>query len=114
MHWRRDQGPHAEALLADDESTFAVEVDLRDPAGILSNPDVREHLDREQPAGLLMCGVLHYVLDEEHPGDVVAALLRECPVDGSPKPPTGLPAYPQWPRATWTILTMTKIIAMAR
>jgi hypothetical protein len=61
------------------ESTFVVEGDLRDPAGILSNPDVRKHLDWEQPIGLLMCGILHYVLDEEHPGDVVAALYRALP-----------------------------------
>ena len=67
-------GSHAEALLADHESTFAVEGDLRDPAGILE---------------MACVGVAR-------------------------KPPTGLPAYPQWPRATWTILTMTKIIAMAR
>ncbi len=47
---------HAEALLADDKSTFVVEGDLRDPAGILGHPDVRKHLDWEQPIGLLMCG----------------------------------------------------------
>jgi S-adenosyl methyltransferase len=70
---------HAGALLADDESTFVVEGDLRDPAGILTNPDVHKHLDWEQPIGLLMCGILHYVLDEEHPDDVVAALYRALP-----------------------------------
>ncbi|MGH3204668.1 MAG: SAM-dependent methyltransferase [Streptosporangiaceae bacterium] len=70
---------HAEALLADDKSTFVVEGDLRDPAGILSHPDVHKHLDWEQPIGLLMCGILHYVLDEEHPGDVVATLYRALP-----------------------------------
>jgi hypothetical protein len=70
---------HAEALLADDKSTFVVEGDLRDPAGILSHPDVRKHLDWEQPIGLLMCGILHYVLDEEHPGDVVATLYDALP-----------------------------------
>jgi hypothetical protein len=26
-----------------------------------------------------MCGILHYVLDEEHPGDVVATLCRALP-----------------------------------
>ena len=70
---------HAEALLADDKSTFVVDGDLRDPAGILANPDVRKHLDWEQPIGLLMCGILHYILDEEHPADVVATLYRALP-----------------------------------
>ena len=70
---------HAEALLADDVSTFVVDGDLRDPAGILANPDVRKHLDWDQPIGLLMCGILHYVLDEEHPADVVATLYEALP-----------------------------------
>jgi hypothetical protein len=70
---------HAEALLADDKSTFVVEGDLRDPGAIVSHPDVRKHLDWEQPIGLLMCGILHYVLDEEHPGDMVDTLYRALP-----------------------------------
>ena len=70
---------HAEALLADDFSTFVVDGDLRDPAGILANPDVRKHLDWDQPIGLLMCGILHYVLDEERPADVVATLYEALP-----------------------------------
>ena len=70
---------HAEALLADDKSTFAVDGDLRDPAGILAHPDVRKYLDWDQPIGLLMCGILHYVLDEEHPADLVGALYDALP-----------------------------------
>jgi S-adenosyl methyltransferase len=70
---------HSEALLADDTSAFVVDGDLRDPAGILAHPDVRKHLDWEQPIGLLMCGILHYVLDEEHPADVVATLYHALP-----------------------------------
>ena len=70
---------HAAALLADDKATFAADGDLRDPAGILSHPDVRKHLDWEQPIGLLMCGILHYILDDEHPADVVATLYDALP-----------------------------------
>ena len=70
---------HAQALLADNKSTFVVDGDLRDPAGILAHPDVRKYLDWEQPIGLLMCGILHYILDEEHPADVVGALYRALP-----------------------------------
>jgi hypothetical protein len=70
---------HARALLADDTVTFAAEGDLRDPAGILANPDVRSHLDWDQPVGLLLCGILHYILDEENPADVVATLYRALP-----------------------------------
>jgi S-adenosyl methyltransferase len=70
---------HAQALLADDKDTFVVDGDLRDPAGILAHPDVRKHLDWEQPIGLLMCGILHYVLDEESPAEVVATLYQALP-----------------------------------
>jgi hypothetical protein len=67
---------HARALLARDDATFAANGDLRDPAGILALPEVREHLDWDQPIGLLMCGILHYILDEENPADLVATLYR--------------------------------------
>jgi hypothetical protein len=70
---------HAGALLADDKATFVVDGDLRDPAGIVANPDVRKHLDWEQPIGLLMCGILHYVLDDEQPSEVVATLYDALP-----------------------------------
>jgi hypothetical protein len=70
---------HAEALLADDKSTFVVDGDLRDPAGIQAHPDVRKYLDWDQPIGLLMCGILHYVLDDEHPADLVGTLYRALP-----------------------------------
>jgi S-adenosyl methyltransferase len=70
---------HARALLADDTATFAAEGDLKDPAGILANPDVRKNLDWEQPIGLLLCGILHYILDDEHPAELVATLYNALP-----------------------------------
>jgi hypothetical protein len=70
---------HARALLADDTVTFAAAGDLRDPAGLLADADVREHLDWDQPIGLLLCGILHYILDEENPAKVVEALYSALP-----------------------------------
>ncbi|MGH3151079.1 MAG: SAM-dependent methyltransferase [Streptosporangiaceae bacterium] len=70
---------HARALLADEKATFAVEGDLRDPEGILASPDVREHLDWDRPIGLLLCGIVHYVLDEENPAEVMATLYDALP-----------------------------------
>jgi hypothetical protein len=70
---------HAQALLADHKVTFAVSGDLRDPAGLLADPGVREHLDWDQPVGLLLCGILHYILDEEKPAQVVETLYRALP-----------------------------------
>jgi S-adenosyl methyltransferase len=70
---------HAKALLADDKATFVVDGDLRDPAGILASPDVRELLAWDEPIGLLMCGILHYILDEENPAGIVSALCQALP-----------------------------------
>jgi S-adenosyl methyltransferase len=70
---------HAQALLADDEVTFAVRGDLRDPGAILAQPEVRDHLDWDQPIGLLLCGILHYVLDEEDPAGAVSVLYDALP-----------------------------------
>ena len=70
---------HARALLADDEATFVADGDLRDPAGILAAPAVRDQLDWGQPVGLLMCGILHYILDEEDPAALTGTLYRALP-----------------------------------
>lgn len=70
---------HAQAILADNTVTFAAEGDLRDPEGLLASPEVRARLDWEQPVGLLLCGILHYVLDEENPAAVLEALYRALP-----------------------------------
>jgi hypothetical protein len=70
---------HAQALLADNQVTFAAEGDLRDPPGILADPAVRSQLNWDQPIGLLLCGILHYILDEERPAELVEALHRALP-----------------------------------
>src|SRR6201996_5544855 len=58
--------------LAADENTLALSVDLRDPAAVLADPAVAAHLDWTQPVALLMCGILHYVPDDDHPADLTA------------------------------------------
>jgi hypothetical protein len=65
---------HARALLAGDKATFVADGDLRDPAGVLSHPVGLDHLDLDDPIGLLMCGILHYVPDEEDPAELVGTL----------------------------------------
>ena len=70
---------HAAALLADDKATFVADGDLREPARILTDPVVLDHLDWDEPIGLLMCGILHYILDEESPAELVGTLYRALP-----------------------------------
>lgn len=69
----------ARALLAHDSTTIAVDGDLCEPATILENPEVVGHLDWDQPIGLLLCGILHHVLDDGRPGEVIRALSGGLP-----------------------------------
>ena len=55
---------HARALLACDAQTIAVAGDLREPESILDNPEVTEHLDFNEPVGLLLVAILHFLPDE--------------------------------------------------
>ena len=68
---------HATALLADEKKTFAVRGDLRDPEAILSS--ARELLDWNQPIGLVLCGILHFLADEEKPAALIATLVDALP-----------------------------------
>ena len=70
---------HARALLADDATTFVERGDLCKPDSIVANPAVRAHLDWDRPIGLLLCGIVHYILDEEGPAEIVAELVDALP-----------------------------------
>jgi hypothetical protein len=63
---------HARDLLADDGSTLFILGDLRDPDALLSNPELRRHLDFAQPTAVLMTSVMHFVADEADPWGMVS------------------------------------------
>ena len=70
---------HARALLSDSVNSFAEGGDLLTPSSIVGSPVIREHLDWNQPIGLLLCGILHYVPDEDRPAELVAELVDALP-----------------------------------
>jgi SAM-dependent methyltransferase len=72
---------HARAELTShpDGQVACLEADLRDPAAILRDPAVRETLVFTRPVALLLGGVLDFVLDEDAPAKVVAALVDALP-----------------------------------
>jgi O-methyltransferase involved in polyketide biosynthesis len=70
---------HARALLADNKRTIVIDGDLTEPDAILANPALRAHLDPDQPVGLLLCGILHYILDEEDPAGITQRLYAQLP-----------------------------------
>jgi SAM-dependent methyltransferase len=58
---------HCELILEDNEHAGAVQADLRDPDSILTAPVTRQLLDFDQPIGLLMVCVVHFIPDDADP-----------------------------------------------
>jgi S-adenosyl methyltransferase len=58
-------------LLAGASGVKVILGDLRDPGGLLADPELRELIDFTEPAGLLMTAVVHFVADENDPWGLV-------------------------------------------
>jgi hypothetical protein len=62
-------------ILDGNGNATALRGDLRDPAAILDHPETRRLLDLDQPVGLLLAAVLHFVNDDTVAYDAVDRLL---------------------------------------
>jgi len=67
------------AALAGNARAVAVEGDLRDPKEILAGERVGKLIDFEQPVGLLLVAVLHFLADSDDPWGAVATLRDALP-----------------------------------
>jgi SAM-dependent methyltransferase len=86
---------HARALLAGDKQTAVVAGDVRDPAGILGDPQTVALLDFTRPVCIMLVAILHFLPDSEDPAQIVAAfadavtpgsylILSHATMDGAP------------------------------
>jgi S-adenosyl methyltransferase len=66
-------------LLAADASTTVITADMRDPDTVLGNPDLRALIDFDQPVGVLMTAVLHFVSDGSDPAGLIARYMEPFP-----------------------------------
>jgi hypothetical protein len=73
---------HSRYLLQGDPLASVINADLRDPSGVLAHPETRRLLDFDQPVGVLMITVLHFVPDEQDPYAIVSR-FNEALVPGS-------------------------------
>lgn len=73
---------HGQAILDGTDRAVAISGDLRHPAQILAEPQLRANIDLTQPVAVLLVAVLHLLTDAEQPGRVVAA-LRDAVAPGS-------------------------------
>ncbi|MCC3765045.1 SAM-dependent methyltransferase [Glycomyces sp. TRM65418] len=67
---------HGRALLVDNRTTTVVTADMRDPAGILANPEVRANLDFDRPIGLMLVGMIMHIAGDESPDEIIGALME--------------------------------------
>jgi hypothetical protein len=72
---------HGRALLATNRSTTVVGAVMRRPAEVLEHPETRRLIDFEQPVGVLLIAMTHFLPDTER--DHVMGALREAMAPGS-------------------------------
>nr|WTA00024.1 SAM-dependent methyltransferase [Streptomyces sp. NBC_00857] len=72
---------HARALLtsAPEGRTAYVDADMRDPAAILDSPQFQDLLDVREPVGLMIIGILHFILENDDDHGLVQRLLEPLP-----------------------------------
>ncbi|MGH3782855.1 MAG: SAM-dependent methyltransferase [Pseudonocardiaceae bacterium] len=63
---------HCGLLLAGNDRAAAIQANLRDVEDILDHPQTKRLLDLDQPVGLLMLALLHFVPDSRDPVGTVA------------------------------------------
>lgn len=60
-------------MLAGDDRTEVVHGDVRKPDDILEAPETTRLIDFDEPVGVLMVALLHFVGDDDRPADIVRA-----------------------------------------
>jgi hypothetical protein len=67
---------HARRLLSSspEGATAYIQADLRQPDGIIGNPELRKILDLSKPVGLILILVAHFIPEEENPHGLIATL----------------------------------------
>ncbi|MFD7921423.1 SAM-dependent methyltransferase [Streptomyces sp. NPDC059740] len=72
---------HANALMAGKGvgHTSIVMADLHDPQAVLDHPGVRKVIDFDQPVGLSLVAIVHFIADAQDPWGVVATLRDALP-----------------------------------
>lgn len=68
---------HSEAMLEGNDRAAVLQADLSDPETVLGSESVARLIDFEQPVGLLMLSVLHFVPDSAEPRWSVARYVRQ-------------------------------------
>jgi hypothetical protein len=67
---------HGRNMLQGVPGTAIIEHDLRDPAGILADEELRKLIDFGEPVAVLLVAVLHFIGDEAGPAGLIGQLME--------------------------------------
>ncbi|WP_326556682.1 SAM-dependent methyltransferase [Micromonospora sp. NBC_01796] len=67
---------HSREILSGNEQATALWGDLRQPAEILSHPDVRKLLNFDEPVAVMVVAVLHFIPDSDDPRGILSTIRR--------------------------------------
>jgi hypothetical protein len=70
---------HSQLMLRGSERATVVDADLTQPERVLDAPAVRRFIDFDEPIGLLMIAIFHFVPDDRNPADIVAKYRSVLP-----------------------------------
>jgi hypothetical protein len=73
---------HARVLLTEPDRSIAVRGDLRDPAALLADHEIRDYLDLGRPVAVILLAILHFISDEDDPAGIIAT-IRDAIAPGS-------------------------------
>jgi len=62
---------HSRALLSGNDRVSVLQADVRDAKNVLTSAEVGEQLDFDEPIGVLMIALLHFVSDEDDPVGII-------------------------------------------
>jgi hypothetical protein len=70
---------HSQLLLRGNENAAVIDADLTQPDQVLDSPALRTLIDFDEPVGLLMVAVFHFVPDDRHPAEIVGKYRSVLP-----------------------------------
>jgi hypothetical protein len=70
---------HSELMLAHNDRAAIVHADMRGPEGILASPEAKSLLNFDEPVGLLMLLMLHWIPDSDDPAGLMTRYRDALP-----------------------------------
>ena len=70
---------HARNMLQGTPNAVIIGHDLRAPADLLADPELRRLIDFDEPVGVLLVSILHFLADADDPAAIIGELLAPFP-----------------------------------